>query len=562
MQTKYIPEIKRWVLANKAITVLIAAAFLSATYGSFRSTSASTDVRYILGKAQVGTAAASVSGTGSVSAESQIDLKAKTSGDILSVKVKPGDTVYEGQIIASLDATDASITLRDAEIAYEKLAKPADSSALSSAQSAFVSAQTSETKAYNDAETDASSMFLDVPSILDSLNSLFNSPNGYMYDSAVRYISDTAISYRNTSASDLYLTQTEFTALSNEYRGINRTSSTSTVETLISHAYTVSKDLAQTLKEAKTAVDYVKANTPPEIAAAGVTAQTNIATWTDKNSAHLSALLDDQNALTTTHLSVIDKQAALDKVNAGSDSLDLESASLNLEEKRNAYNNSFIYAPFSGVVGRVNAKAGDSASLGTIIATLITTDEIAEISLNEVDAAKVKEGDKAKLTFDAVDGLTINGTVSEIDLVGTVTQGVVTYNAKIAFDTQDPRIHSGMSVSATITTESKSGIVVVPSSAVKTIRGSSYVQVFDPALPVSGSQPVTSSVPPQEKKVVTGITGDTTTEVVSGLDEGEQIVVRAITSGTAQTTTTQSGGLFGAGRGTTGTGGATRALGR
>ena len=98
---------------------------------------------------------------------------------------------------------------------------------------------------------------------------------------------------------------------------------------------------------------------------------------------------------------------------------------------------------------------------------LITKQKIAEISLNEVDAAKVKVGQKVTLTFDAIDGLSITGEVSEIDALGTVSQGVVTYGVKIAFDTQDERVKSGMSVSAAIITDVKQNVLLVPNAAVK-----------------------------------------------------------------------------------------------
>jgi len=558
-------DLKGFTLAHKAVSTLIAVALVSTLYGSVHTTSASAETRYVLGTVSRGTVVTSVSGTGTVSASDQIDLKSKATGDVLSVSVKAGDTVAQGQLLATLDAQDAYDAYRNAEISYEKLTEAADVSTVSSAQSALVSAQTSEIKSYNDAEDDMSSMFLDTPTILDGLDALYNAQAGYLYYLNATYVSDTALSLRNTGGSDLSLTKAEYDSLVNEYKNITRTSATSTVQAVLSHAYTVSKDLAQTLKETKTAVDYMKANSPVLLAAQGTTAQSDVATWTGENATHLSALLADESGITTTHLSVQDKQAALNKVNGGADALDVESAELNLEEKREAYNDAFIRAPFTGIVGKMDIKKGDEVSSGTVVATLITHDEVATVSLNEVDAAKVKTGDKATLTFDAVDDLSIAGTVSEIDLVGTVTQGVVTYSAKITFDSQDPRVLPGMSVSAEIITDSKVDALVVPSSAVKTQNGASYVQVFDPPLDAAAAtaQGVVSSVLPTRVPVTVGIAGDTTTEIVSGLTEGEQIVVRTTSSAATATATAQAGGgaLFGGGAGRT-TGGTTRALGR
>ncbi|MDB5194523.1 MAG: family efflux transporter subunit, HlyD family secretion protein [Parcubacteria group bacterium] len=557
-------HLKKMILAHKALSGLVAVALLSAAYGSFHSTSASTEMRYVLGTVDRSTVVSSVSGTGTVSATNQIDVKAKTSGDALSVRVKAGDTVGAGQTLVTLDARDASIALEDAQISYQKLTEPADNSALSSAQSALVNAETSETAAYNSAVTDISSLFLDVPSILDGLDDLFGTSSGYISDANVRYVSDVAITDRSGALSELNSVEGEFTNLTSEYRTLSRTSSTTTVQTLLSHAYMVTKDLAQTLKDTKTTVDYVKANTPPQNAALGATAQANVSTWTDKNTSHLSALLSDESSMTTTHLSVADKQAALVKVNQGADPLDLESAQLGLQQKEQAVSDSVVRAPFSGVVAKVDVKVGDSVSGGTTVATLITPDEVAEVSLNEVDAAKVKIGDKATLTFDAVDGLSISGVVSEIDLIGTVSQGVVTYSTKITFDTQDTRVRPGMSVSAEIITDSKIDVLAVPSAAVKIQNGVSYVQVFDPALNAAGgTQGVASLVPPTQVEVGTGVIGDTLTEILSGLTEGEQIVTRTVSPSATTAATAQTGSLFGGGAARGGaTGSATRALGR
>jgi len=256
---------------------------------------------------------------------------------------------------------------------------------------------------------------------------------------------------------------------------------------------------------------------------------------------------------------IVEKKASLLKLQSGADPLDVESSQLSLDQKRSAFQDYFISAPFAGLVGKVSVKLGDSVSSGTTIATLITTSNVADISLNEVDAAKVKVGDKTTLTFDAIDGLSISGTVSEIDLVGTVTQGVVTYNTKISLDTNDARIRPGMSVSASIITDIKQDAVYVPSSAVKSDAQGSYVLMFDVPLVSSGNAGTPSSIAPHEVSVEVGLTNDTSTEILSGLKENDQVVTRTVLPST--TTTTAAPSLLGGGS-TRGAGGATRAFGR
>ena len=164
------------------------------------------------------------------------------------------------------------------------------------------------------------------------------------------------------------------------------------------------------------------------------------------------------------------------------------------------------------------------------------------MTLNEVDVAKINVGQKATLSFDAISDLSIAGTVSEIDAVGTVSQGVVTYAVKISFDTQDDRVKNGMSVSASIITNIKQDVLSVPNGAIKTKNGTSYVEIFDTPLqtPIAGAVGSPSVVAPKQQIVTTGLASDSITEIVSGLKEGDQVVSRTITGTTSTTSAKKS----------------------
>ena len=141
----------------------------------------------------------------------------------------------------------------------------------------------------------------------------------------------------------------------------------------------------------------------------------------------------------------------------------------------------------------------------------------------------MKNGQKATLTFDAIEGLTISGNVAEVNLVGTVDQGVVNYALKVAFKSDDNRIRPGMSISASIVTDIKENVLIVPASAVKTKNGEKYVEVFENTMPKNiAERGITSVVSPIQKKVTVGLSNDMSIEILSGLDEGDQIVVRSI----------------------------------
>lgn len=196
-----------------------------------------------------------------------------------------------------------------------------------------------------------------------------------------------------------------------------------------------------------------------------------------------------------------------------------------------------VTSPMAGTVNAVNIKNGDdlsklssgsSRTVPIIIGDLKTMK--AQVQINEVDVPNVQLGQKVMMTFSAISNLTVSGKVEKMDSLGTVTQGVVTYNATISFDTLDPRIKPGMSVSASIITGVKQDVIIVPNSAVKTQGSANYVDVLN-----SGSTPT-------QVDVQVGAVNNTDSEITSGINVGDKVVTRTITPGTATTSTSTSGG--------------------
>ena len=162
-----------------------------------------------------------------------------------------------------------------------------------------------------------------------------------------------------------------------------------------------------------------------------------------------------------------------------------KSQQLSLQQAQQTYDNYFIRAPFAGTIGLIPVTVYGQAGNGTSIATIISDQMLATLSLNEVDAANVKTGDPVSVTFNAINNFTATGTVAEIDQVGTVSSGVVAYGVKVAINTADSRILPGMSVNAAITTFELDNVLTVPSTAVKTSGNKSYVMVLASSRSVS-----------------------------------------------------------------------------
>ncbi len=527
---KLLSTTKKYIANHKKISVVALIIILGGGYYIYKTAFASTAIpQYVLAPVTRGKITQTVTGSGQVSSENQLDITSEVSGKITGIKVSVGQQVKTGDIIATLDAHDALVDLQNAQIAYQKLVKPADTADLNSAKNNL-------TKSYSDGFNNVAATFLDVPDIMNGLKDMLYSNTGYLSNNQNQNFTQTGREYRQTAGEMYDKTNIKYSVILTQYNSLNKNSSRESIDDLIAKTYDFAKDVAQTIREAQTAVTFITVSQPDYSPSVAVTAAANINTWLSEINSHVSALLSSQNSIE----SGIDAITTLEK---GADDLDIKAQKLSLSEKQRTYEKYFIRAPFDGVIGRIPVKVYDQAGNGTIIATLSSSKKITTIPLNEVDAVKVKKGNRVELTFDAIAGLEVTGVVDSVDLVGTQSQGVVTYNIKIIFEGGDERILPGMSVDATIITEEKTGIIVVPAGAIKGKGKATYVEAFDTGAAALATNSrtktttISSATPPQQIPVTVGQSDDANTEILKGLNEGQTIVIRTITTGAASAST-------------------------
>ncbi len=545
--------------AHPVITSVIAVLVLYGGYYTYgKLTSTAGEIRYVTATALKGTLVSSLTGTGQVSAFSQIDLKPKAGGDVTYVGVPNGAVVQAGTLIMSLDSTEAQKSVRDAQTSLEsarltlqKLKQPADNLSLIQTQNALTQAKSNQSKAYDDGYNSVSNTFLDLPSVMSGLQDILygttvsklGQDNISAYSDMIsRYDDGVSVSiYKNDVVTKYQAARASYDKAFADYKLSSRFADATTTVSLVNEAHAATKTIADAVKSSNDLLNFVKdrliAHSQP-VPAILSTHQTSLSTYTNQTNNHLTDLLNIQNTLISSAQTISEKTESLNKLESGADPLDISSQEISVKQRENALldaqqnlANYYVRAPFSGTIAKINYKKFDSVGSGSAVATLITKEQMATISLNEVDAARVKIGQKATVTFDAVEDLAITGVVADLDTVGTVTQGVVTYSVKIRFDTQDSRIKPGMSVSSAIITDVMDNVLTVPNSAIKSRGTSRYVQYFDPPLTVSsnvGNQGTPSASAPLEKTVEIGLSNDTDTEIISGLNEGDQIVTRTI----------------------------------
>jgi len=637
-----------FIIDHKIISGLIVLVLIGGVYYEVNAMKANnTPKRYGLTQAEKGTLIVSVTGSGQVLAESQVDIKPKVSGMITDVKVKEGDKVTAGQVIAQIDSKDAQKSVRDAqlnlqsaEVALKKLQEPADNLSIIQAQNAYAQAQrdlqtltdppdpfdiTQAQNAIDQAQRDLDQAQVsttqqtvsDAQSLQTTLDGTYSSISNYFGDApnimkdldevqTNKSPGDNIVPYETILSNGNYMSVTTFLndyakakdlydVTFAEYEKTSRSADQATLMKLVDDTLVTEKALSQALEDARTMFSYLvdanykgtyvtavvdkmqpiiitdiasmnkdldalqsskdqianlSQNSPINAQKSTNTVVTAQANLKEKQEA-LQQLLEGPKAadLATAKDKVAQAKASLENVQAGPDALDIQNERLTIQQRNNALADAqstladySVKSPFDGIIATVTGVKGDNGSSGTAVATVITKQLLAQISLNEVDVAKVKIGDKATLTFDAAPDLSITGELVQIDTIGTSTQGVVNYNAKISFDTQDERIKPGMSATAAIITSVDQDVLLVPNAALKTQGTTSYVNVFD-NVPANTNANATDSTaaatttfssltPPQQVFVEVGAANDTSTEITGGINEGEYVVTQTFSDTT------------------------------
>ncbi|GAA4608510.1 hypothetical protein GCM10023195_33430 [Actinoallomurus liliacearum] len=194
----------------------------------------------------------------------------------------------------------------------------------------------------------------------------------------------------------------------------------------------------------------------------------------------------------------------------------------------------------SGSAGSGGSSSGSGGGFMTIAETskLVVTGDF-----TEADVAKLKKGQSATVTFDAVQSAQASGKVTAIDQTATTSNNVVQYGVTVSLTDPPAGLRIGATATVRVTTARAENVLYVPTAAVRTAGGRSTVTVLQ-----GGKQVV--------QVVQAGVQGDQGTEITSGLKEGDQVLI-------ALSSTAGSGG-FPSGRfpGTGGGFGGTRGGGR
>jgi RND family efflux transporter MFP subunit len=215
---------------------------------------------------------------------------------------------------------------------------------------------------------------------------------------------------------------------------------------------------------------------------------------------------------------VLELQVDIAKASWETARLNLEIAELNLESAELNLEKAIIVAPFDGVVADITISEGkeiSAATLATPAISLVDTSEI-EISgfIDEIDIARVTVGQAANITLDALPDEEVKGRVTFISPIGTIRAGVVSYGTTITLENPVAGLRDGMTATVEVIIERRDDVLFILNKAIWGSWENPKVSVL-----VDERE--------EEREITLGLTDGINTEVLSGLEEGEKVVVPA-----------------------------------
>ena len=413
---------------------------------------------------QNGTLVATVSATGAIQAESEVRLAFQTAGRVTEVNVMKGDAVKKGDILARLDTTDLQ-------------------AALAQAQAGLIIANAAYSRTVEGPRA------ADITAAQAALNTAYANYNKLQAGPDKADIAAAEAAVRSSEAA-LRLAQT---ANDLTYQFATKDYPGSPVIIQLEQA-------RNNLETAKQQYDRVLRG-PDQAQTAAVLQQIASA------KAQLEKL--QQPA----------RQYNIDQALA-----ERQKAQLQIEQAQRRLDQAVLVAPLDAVVSAVNIKegedAGASASAQPAVALVDTSTLHVDITVDEIDVAKVHPGLDVVVTLDALPGVELTGTIDRVASTSTNVSGVVSYAVRVVLAKTDAPLRVGMTANASVVLDKRDNVLLAPNWAIRKDKQ-------------SGKAYLTLKVDDKTKREVevkTGLRNENFSEIVSGASAGQVVVAPQVTN--------------------------------
>lgn len=450
--------------------------------------------------------------TGQVVSNVDLNLSFSSSGIVRGVKVKVGDEVKTGQVLAVLDQgnefaalTQARGGVKAAQARYDRILEGASNEEIKLSQTLLENAKNDYLRLKSQQEI----------LVKNAYKNLLNStpealPGGGGSD------------YTAPTISGNYEKEKEGQIIISVY--YSGSGPTFTVSGLASGSGIVSTATPQPIGDSGLYIKF------PSASFVNITnwiidiPNKKAATFLTNNNAYLVALKTEESVLGTAQALINQREAELSLKQAATRSTDIDlakaeilSAEGQFQLASSNFEHTILRAPSSGTITKVDIKIGELAqALKNVMILQDVKNVYLETNINEANIANIKTGALVDITFDAFSSENVfKGRILEIDPSSTLVSGVVNYKVTASIDSK-PELRPGMTANMTILVTEKDNVLVIPSRAIIKSDEAKNVRI------VTNTKNKTF----KEIPIISGLEGDGgLVEIMSGLKENDEIVV-------------------------------------
>ena len=501
---------RRWKKFAVAGVALVVAAGVGWQMLSPGQSSAASATSYTTAEVTRMDVSSSITGSGTLEAADSYSVTTLIEGSILTADFEEGDEVEEGTILYTIDSSDASNSLEQAEISLNQ-AQRSYNNQLESQEDLIITSPVSGQVYSIDVEVgDEVAAGETVATIRDSQTMSLE------------------VSFPADAAASFYVGQSATVTLDSTFETLTGTiseiSGTDTVLTgnVIVRTVTIDVSNPRGLSTEQTAS-----------AAVGTATSTASGTFTYKEEETVTAEVSgevssirvsegDQVSSGQT-LIVLTSDDLDDSLQSASESL--RNAEISLENQYENLDDYTITSPIKGTIVDKNYNAGETTEANQVLCTIYDLSYLTmTLSVDELDIASIEVGQSVSIVADAVEDTTYTGTVTKVSVAGTSSGSATTYPVTIRIDETDGLL-PGMSVDATIELASAEDVLAIPSAALN--RGDTVLVTADSPSAANGTLVESTTEDGEDYysvEVTTGVSGDDYIEIVSGLQEGDTVV--------------------------------------
>ncbi len=501
------------------------------------------DIEYRYSKVEKGEIVRSISATGSLVANTRVDIKSKAGGKVVRLAVDEGSVVKKGDLIAEIDPADTQASYDQAAAdltSAQARAKQAQATlnlqiansrtSVADAQAAYESAKVRLERAKVELGRSPSLTAATIRNAQASYDETLESKRQLEQVTIPQRRRDTQGTHDRTKA-DFDVAQAEYTrqqrlleqgfttqATVERAKG-SLESARAAYQLAQTNLSNIDKELSSEVALANASIARAKA----QLDQAKTNATDTAIQRTNVSEAQKAVQIAEIN-LRQAKDAVINNQIRKEEYSAAQAST--VRSRVSVENAKVQLDSTTVLAPRDGVVttkyleeGTIIPPGTSTFSEGTSIVQLsdVTTMYV-ECAVVEADVAQVKPGQKVRIRTEAFKGLAVDGVVDRVNPAATTENNITAVKVRVKIlPGAKAQLLPGMTATCEFLTLEKKDVLIVPSQAIKQDGEQSYVEVKS-----------TDPKKPRRVEVKVGEVGNDGTEILSGLSEGDEIVTATI----------------------------------